>query len=225
MPVATAASCETTAVKRPAPTPIRASAEHVRLLDTQLLSNNWYVLRKITFELRRRDGQWQRQSREAYDRGNGAALLLFDPSRLTVVLTRQFRLPAFINGCTDGYLIEACAGLLDGDDPETCIRREAEEETGYRIRAPRKVFEAYMSPGSVTEKLHFFVAEYQVEDRLEAGGGLAEEGEDIEVIEMPLAEALAGIQTGLIQDGKTVMLLQHVALKQFVDGTNPALTR
>jgi len=199
---------------RPEPQPISAGADHVRLLDSQLLSNNWYVLRKITFELRRRDGSWQRQSREAYDRGNGAALLLFDPSRLTVILTRQFRLPAFINGCADGYLIEACAGLLDGNDPETCIRKEAEEETGYHIRGPRKVFEAYMSPGSVTEKLHFFVAEYQADDRLNAGGGLADEGEDIEVIEMPLADALAGISSGLIQDGKTVMLLQYVALRQ-----------
>lgn len=199
---------------RPLPDPISARAAHVRLLDTQLLSNNWYVLRTVTFELRRRDGSWQRQSREAYDRGNGAALLLFDPRRRTVVLTRQFRLPAFINGCADGYLIEACAGLLDGNDPETCIRKEAEEETGYRIRAPRKVFEAYMSPGSVTEKLHFFVAEYQAEDRIHAGGGLANEGEDIEVIEMPLDQALAGNGNGLIQDGKTVMLLQHVALSE-----------
>lgn len=194
------------------PAPISISAEHVRLLDVQLLSSDWYVLRKITFELRRRDGNWQRQSREAYDRGNGAALLLFDPRRRTVVLTRQFRLPALINGSADGYLIEACAGLLDGDDPETCIRREAEEETGYHIRAPRKVFEAYMSPGSVTEKLHFFVADYRAEDRIQAGGGMAEEGEDIEVIEMLLAEALAAITSGTIQDGKTILLLQHVAL-------------
>jgi nudix-type nucleoside diphosphatase (YffH/AdpP family) len=213
-------------VSRPRPEPISASAEHVRLLDGHLLSNNWYVLRKITFELRRRDGRWQRQSREAYDRGNGAALLLFDPHRRTVVLTRQFRLPAFINGCTDGHLIEACAGLLDGDDPETCIRKEAEEETRYRIRAPRKVFEAYMSPGSVTEKLHFFVADYQAEDRIEAGGGLAEEGEDIEVIEMPLAQALAGIGSGggLIQDGKTVMLLQYVALGLLTASTCEAIS-
>lgn len=196
------------------PPEIKASAQHVRLLNAELLSNDWYLLRKITFELKRRDGSWQQQSREAYDRGNGAALLLFDPQRGTVVLTRQFRLPAFINGCSDGYLIEACAGLLDGNDPLTCIRKEAEEETGYQIRAPRKVFEAYMSPGSVTEKLHFFVAEYRAEDQIKAGGGLIEEGEDIEVIEMPLHEALAGISTGLIQDGKTVMLLQFVALEQ-----------
>lgn len=198
---------------------ITACAEHVRLLDTELLSDNWYVLRKIQFELRRRDGNWQRQTREVYDRGNGAALLLFDPHRRTVVLTRQFRLPAFINGCADGYLIEACAGLLDGNDPETCIHKEAEEETGYHIRTLTKVFEAYMSPGSVTEKLHFFVAEYQAEDRINAGGGLTDEGEDIEVIEIPLAEAMTGIRTGRIQDGKTVMLLQHLALNQF-NGSN-----
>ncbi len=201
-------------MSRPEPAPITASADHVRMLDVQVLSNNWYVLRKLTFDLRRRDGQWQRQSREAYDRGNGATLLLFNPRSGTVVLTRQFRAPAFINGCTDGYLIESCAGLLDGDDPETCIRREAEEETGYRIRTPRKVFEAYMSPGSVTEKLHFFVADYEASDRIREGGGMVEEGEDIEVIEMPLDEALAGIRSGRIQDGKTVMLLQHVALER-----------
>ena len=191
---------------------LNARTEHVKLLDVQLLSDNWYVLRKLIFALRRRDGQWQTLSREAYDRGNGAALLLFDPRRGTVVLTRQFRLPAFLNGCADGLLVETCAGLLDGDDPETCIRREAEEETGYRVRQPRKVFEAYMSPGSVTEKLHFFIAEYEPSDRIRTGGGLAGEGEDIEVIEMPLAEALAGIASGTIQDGKTIMLLQHVAL-------------
>ena len=199
-------------MKRPQPTPLPGDAEDVRLLDAQVLSDNWYTLRKISVELRRRDGQWQRLRREAYDRGNGAALLLWNPVRRTVVLTRQFRLPAFLNGSPDGQLIEACAGLLDGDEPEACIRREAEDETGYRIRTPRKVFEAYMSPGSVTEKLHFFVAEYEPGDRVRAGGGVVEEGEDIEVIEMPLAEALAAIASGRIQDGKTIMLLQHVAL-------------
>ena len=200
-------------MSRPVPAPLPASTDLVRLQSAEVLSDHWYTLRKITLDLRRRDGQWQRQVREAYDRGNGAAVLLFDPERRTVVLTRQFRLPTFLNGNVDGLLIESCAGLLDGDDPETCIRREAEEETGYRVRQPRKVFEAYMSPGSVTEKLHFFVAEYAPHDRIRTGGGLAEEGEDIEVIEMPLAEALAGVGSGAIQDGKTIMLLQHVALQ------------
>jgi nudix-type nucleoside diphosphatase (YffH/AdpP family) len=201
-------------VRRPEPAPLPASTAQVRLRAVEVLSDHWYTLRKVTLDLRRRDGQWQTLTREAYDRGNGAALLLFNPRRRTVVLTRQFRLPAFLNGSTDGMLLEACAGLLDGDDPETCIRREAEEETGYRIRAPRKVFEVYMSPGSVTEKLHGLVADYEPADRVCAGGGMVEEGEDIEVLEMPLDEALAAIQSGLIQDGKTVMLLQHVTLKE-----------
>ena len=204
-------------MKRPEAAPLPGDAENVRLLGAELLSDSWYTLRKIHFELRRRDGRWQPLSREAYDRGNGAALLLWDPVRRTVVLTRQFRLPAFLNGSPDGQLTEACAGLLDGDEPEACIRREAEEETGYCIRAPRKLFEAYMSPGSVTEKLHFFIAEYTPGDRVRAGGGVAEEGEDIEVIEMPLTDALAAIASGRIQDGKTIMLLQHVALTLTAD--------
>ena len=184
----------------------------VRIIDVEVLSDDWYVLKKTTFEHLRRDGSWQRQSRETYDRGNGAVLLLFNAHRRTVVLTRQFRFPAFVNGCTDGMLIEACAGLLDGDDPESCIRREAQEETGFHIRSAHKLFEAYMSPGSVTEKLHFFAAEYDGSDRVAAGGGDIREGEDIEVIELPLAEALGMIRGGLIQDGKTIILLQHAAL-------------
>jgi nudix-type nucleoside diphosphatase (YffH/AdpP family) len=190
----------------------RSNSDRVRILEERLLSDDWYVLKKTTFEYRCRDGHWQRQSRETYDRGNGAVLLLFNVERSSVVLVRQFRFPAFVNGCSDGLLIEACAGLLDGDDPQTCIRREAEEETGFRIRSPRKILEAYMSPGSVTEKLHFFVAEYETRDRLSAGGGDVAEGEDIEVIELPLASALQMISAGTIQDGKTIMLLQYAAL-------------
>lgn len=190
-----------------------APAPTVRIIDTEVLSNNWYTLNKVTFDFQRRDGSWQRLSREAYGRGNGAALLLFNAQRGTVILTRQFRLPVFVNGSADGMLIEACAGLLDGDEPEACIRREAAEETGFQIQSPRKLFEAYMSPGSVTEKLHFFVAEYESHQQVGAGGGVAHEGEDIEVLELPLATALAMVQRGDIQDGKTIMLLQHVALQ------------
>jgi nudix-type nucleoside diphosphatase (YffH/AdpP family) len=189
------------------------SHPRVRMVEQRVLSDNWYVLTKNTFDYQRNDGQWQRQSRETYDRGNGAVLLPYNCAKGTVVLIRQFRFPAFVNGCADGLLIEACAGLLDGDEPEACIRREAQEETGFAVRAPRKVFEAYMSPGSVTEKLHFFVAEYEDADRITAGGGAAGEGEDIEVLEMPLAEAMALVDAGTIRDGKTIMLLQYAALK------------
>ena len=187
-------------------------SDRVRIIEQRLLSDDWYVLKKTTFDYRCRDGHWQRQSRETYDRGNGATLLLFNADRDTVVLTRQFRFPAYVNGCPDGLLIEACAGLLDGEDPHTCIRREAQEETGFVVRAPRKIFEAYMSPGSVTEKLHFFIAEYEPQDRVSEGGGDAAEGEDIEVIEVALTSALQMIASGAIQDGKTIMLLQYAAL-------------
>ena len=192
--------------------PKPASTANVQILEEQVLSKDWYVLKKTKFRYRRRDGVWQELVRETYDRGNGAVLLLFNAARGTVVLTRQFRFPAFVNGCGDGLLTEACAGLLDGQDPITCIQREAEEETGFSVRAPRKVFEVYMSPGSVTEKLHFFVAEYESGHRSHAGGGDASEGEDIEVLELPLRTALQMIATGEIQDGKTIMLLQHLAL-------------
>ena len=184
----------------------------VRITQEQLLSDDWGILKKTTFEYLREDGSWQSQSRETYDRGHGAALLLFNPERRSVVLTRQFRLPVYVNGNHDGHLIEACAGLLDGDDPHTCIQREAEEETGFVVRSPRKLFEAYMSPGSVTEKLHFFIAYYDAGDRRSAGGGNVAEGEDIQVLELALDDALQMIAEGTIQDGKTILLLQHAAL-------------
>ena len=185
--------------------------DRVRIVDTVVLSDDWYVLKKITFDYRRRDGTWQRLSRETYDRGNGATILLRNPATGTVLLTRQFRMPAFVNG-HDGMLLEAAAGLLDDATPEDRIRAEAEEETGYRVRNVRKVFEAYMSPGSVTEKLHFFVGEYDASLRTGDGGGVAEEGEDLEVVEMPLDAALRAIERGEIVDGKTIMLLQYAAL-------------
>ncbi|KNZ31080.1 MAG: GDP-mannose pyrophosphatase [Methylibium sp. NZG] len=197
---------------RPTTPTVYPPNDRVRVVEERLLSDNWYTLTTTRFDYRRRDGTWQQQNRETYDRGNGAVLLLFNAARSTVVLTRQFRFPTYVSGLADGMLVEACAGLLDGDDPHACIRREAEEETGFVVRSPHKVFEAYMSPGSVTEKLHFFVAEYDDADRVSAGGGHAAEGEDIEVIEMTLAEALQQVAGGAIQDGKTIMLLQHAAL-------------
>lgn len=187
--------------------------EPVEVLKTEVLSDNWYVLRKVTFRLRKRDGSWETQSREAYDRGNGATILLYDRERRTVVLTRQFRLPTYVNGNASGMLIEACAGLLDNDAPETCIAREAFEETGYEVRNPRQVMQAYMSPGSVTEILHFFVAEYSRAQRVSDGGGVEEE--DIEVMELSFDDALACIASGEIRDGKTIMLLQYAALHLF----------
>lgn len=193
------------------------TSERVRIQTVEVLSDDWYVLRKVTFDFQRSSGDWQRQSREAYDRGNGATILLYDPKRRTVVLTRQFRLPAFLNG-HHGLLIETPAGLLDTATPEERIRAETEEETGYRVHQVRKVFEAFMSPGSVTEKLYFFVAEYSAATRAGAGGGLADEGEDIEVLEIPLDEALAMIGRGDIMDGKTIMLLQYAKLHLLPSG-------
>jgi GDP-mannose pyrophosphatase NudK len=188
------------------------NGDSVRIVEERVLSDDWYLLKKTVFDHRRRDGRWQRQCRETYDRGNGAVLLLFNVDQDTVVLTRQFRFPAFVNGCRDGLLVEACAGLLDGEDPHTCIRREVQEETGFVVRTPRKILEAYMSPGSVTEKLHFFVAEYEPDDRISAGGGDVAEGEDIEVLELSMKTAMQMMATGAIQDGKTIMLLQYAAL-------------
>ncbi len=185
----------------------------VRIEKVEVLSDNWYVLRKVTFDFQRSDGSWQTLSREAYDRGNGATILLYSRAKQTVMLTRQFRLPTLLNGNPYGMLIEACAGLLDQHDAQTCIRKETEEETGYRIDNVRKVFEAFMSPGSVTEKLYFFVGEYFDRDKVGAGGGIAAEGEEIEVLELPLDTALAMIESGEIADGKTIMLLQYAKLK------------
>lgn len=188
------------------------TSDRVRIVDQRILADDWFVLKKTAFEYLRSDGRWQLLHRETYDRGDGAVLLLFNRARGTVVLTRQFRFPAFANGLADGMLVEACAGLLDDEDPHTAIRREVQEETGFAVRAPRKIFEAYMSPGSVTERLHFFVAEYDAADRVGDGGGDSTEGEDVQVLELALAQAMEMIRTGEIQDGKTIMLLQHAAL-------------
>lgn len=188
----------------------------VKILRTDILSDNWYILKRIEYEVTDHQGNKKKQLREAYDRGNGATILLYNQEQGTVILTRQFRLPTFINGNTDGMLIEACAGLLDKDDPENCIRRETEEETGYQIKDVKKVFEAYMSPGSVTEILYFFVAAYTKDMKITAGGGIEEEQENIEVLELPFTKALEMIESGEIKDGKTIMLLQYAQIHRLL---------
>jgi GDP-mannose pyrophosphatase NudK len=190
--------------------------ERVKILKTEVLSDNWYVLRKVTFNYQLKDGNWQQQSREAYDRGNGATILLYNKSEKKVILTRQFRLPTFINGNPTGMLIEACAGLLDKDNAEDCIRRETEEETGYKITDVRKIFELYMSPGSVTEILYFFVAEYSKDMKVNEGGGAHDEQENIEVLELPFSKAMQMVNSGEIKDAKTVILLQYLKLHNFL---------
>jgi GDP-mannose pyrophosphatase NudK len=188
----------------------------VVVTKTEVLSDNWYTLRKVTFDIEQPNGQWQTQSREAYDRGNGATILLYNPVEKTVILTRQFRLPTYVNGNTSGMLIEACAGLLDQDNAEDCIRRETEEETGFRVSNVTKIFEAYMSPGSVTEILHFFVAEYDKSLQVGQGGGVDHEQENIQVLEIPFGSALDMIKQGEIKDGKTIMLLQYAQINQLL---------
>ena len=186
--------------------------DRIKILKTEILSDNWYTLKKITYGYLKSDGTWQTHSREAYDRGNGATILLYNKEQKTVILTRQFRLPSFVNGNSTGMLIEACAGLLDKDNAEDCIKRETEEETGYKITEVRKIFEAYMSPGSVTELLYFFVAEYSKSMKVHEGGGIEHEQENIEVLEIPVEHAMEMIDNGEIKDGKTIMLLQYVKL-------------
>lgn len=191
------------------------SAERIRVEKTEILSDDWYVLKKTTFKYTRTDGSSQTLTRETYDRGNGATVLLYNLDKGTVVLTRQFRYPTFVNGNADGLLIESAAGLLDEARPEDRIRQEAEEETGFLLTNIEPVLEAYMSPGSVTERLYFYIAAYEESDRVSAGGGNQYEGEDIEVLEIPFAEALSMIESGVICDGKTIMLLQYAAIHLF----------
>ena len=188
-----------------------------KILTTEILSKNWYTLKKISYEYKKKDGSWQTQFREAYDRGNGATILLYNKENKTIILTNQFRLPTFINGNETGMLIETCAGLLDTDNPEDCIKREAEEETGYKISSVKKIFEAYMSPGSVTEILYFFIAEYSKDMKVNEGGGIEHEQEDIEVLEMPFAKALQMMAVGEIKDAKTIILLQYAQLNRLMN--------
>jgi len=192
--------------------------ERVRIRQVEVLSHDWYLLQKTTFDYQRADGVWQTLNRETYDRGNGATILLYNLVRRSVILVRQFRLPTYRDG-HDGFLLETPAGLLDNASPELRIRAEVEEETGFRVGAVRKIFEVFMSPGSVTEKLHFFVAPYEPHERIGAGGGVQAEGEDIEVMEVPIQQALLMMAEGDIADGKTIMLLQYAQLHLFGAGS------
>jgi nudix-type nucleoside diphosphatase (YffH/AdpP family) len=188
----------------------------IKITKNEILSDNWYTLRKITYEYQKKDGSWETHYREAYDRGNGATILLYNKPKQTVILTRQLRIPTYLNGNETGMMIEACAGLLDTDNAEDCIKRETEEETGYQINEVRKIFEVYMSPGSVTEIIHFFVGEYSKEMKVNDGGGLDEEQENIEVLEMPFDKAMQMITTGEIKDAKTIMLLQYAKINNLL---------
>lgn len=188
----------------------------LKIIENIQLSDNWYKLNKITFNIKNKNGELQTRIREVYDRGNGAAIFLYNPTKKNIILTRQFRLPAYLNESDEGMMIEVCAGMLDNQSPEKCIIKETEEETGYRITKVRKVFEAYMSPGAVTEKLHFFIAEYNEGMKVSEGGGLEEEQEDIEVIEMSFDSAYEMMTSGAINDAKTIILLQYAKINGLV---------
>lgn len=189
----------------------------IKIKSSEILSDNWYILKKIVFDYQKKDGSWETQSREVYDRGNGATILLYNKIQKTIILIRQFRMPTFVNGNETGMVIEACAGLLEEENPEECIKRETEEETGYSLTQVKKVFQAYMSPGSVTEIIHFFVAEYSKDMKVSEGGGLSTEHENIDVLEIAFDQAMQMIETGEIKDAKTIMLLQYAKINNLLD--------
>jgi nudix-type nucleoside diphosphatase (YffH/AdpP family) len=190
---------------------------YIKNIKKDLLSDNWYTLNKFTFDFKLKNGNWVTQVRESYDRGNGAAILLYNKEKQTVILTKQFRMPTYVNGNDDGFMIEVCAGLLDDDNPEDCIKKEVEEETGYKVSNVKKVMEVYSSPGSVTEVLHYFIAEYSDAMKVSDGGGLASENEDIEVLEIPFSEALQLIDNGQIKDAKSIILMQYAQINRLID--------
>ncbi len=189
----------------------------IKNIKKEVLSDNWYTLNKYVYDYQKEDGSWETQEREAYDRGNGAAILLYNQKKGTVVLTQQFRMPTYVNGNSNGLMIEVCAGLLDGNNPEDCIKKEVEEETGYQIENVQKVFESYMSPGSVTEVLHFFVGAYEEKMKIGDGGGAEDETENIEVLEYPFDVAMSMIESGEIKDAKTILLLQYAAVHKLLE--------
>lgn len=193
------------------------SNSKVKIKKVENLSLNYYKLDKVTFDYQTKSGKWQEQNRESYDRGDGAAVLLFNPSKKTVILTKQFRIPTYLNGNKNGMMIEVCAGLLDEDDPITCIKKEAEEETGYKITEPKKVFELYSTPGAVTEKIHYFIAKYSDDMKIGNGGGLIEETEEIEVLETNFSKAIEMVASGEICDAKTIVLLQYAQINKLIE--------
>jgi len=188
----------------------------VKINNIKNLSNDWYKLDKVNFDFQTKDGNWQNQNRECYNRGDGAAILLYNPIKKKVILTKQFRMPTYLNENLSGLMIEVCAGLLDKNDPLTCIKKETEEETGYKINNPKKIFELYSSPGAVTEKIHYFIAEYNDAMKISDGGGIEEETEEIEVLELNFEKALKMISTGEINDAKTIILLQYAKINDLV---------
>lgn len=188
----------------------------IKIKKVDLLSDNWYSLKKITYDYQKKNGAWEVQEREAYDRGNGAVILLYNKAQQTIILTRQFRMATYVNGNEDGMMIEACAGILEQENAEESIKRETEEETGYQISKVEKVMEMYMSPGSVTEILYYFVGEYSKEMKVNDGGGVAEEQEEIEVLELDFQQALAMVKNGEIKDAKTILLLQYAQINRLL---------
>jgi nudix-type nucleoside diphosphatase (YffH/AdpP family) len=189
---------------------------YLKNIKTELLSNYYYILKKVTFDYKLRNGKWVTQIRECYDRGDGAGILLYNKQKGTVVLPRQFRMPTFLNDNKSGFLVEICAGMLDKDNPEACIIRETEEEVGYRLKTVKKVFEAYASPGVLTEKMHFFIGEYTDAMKVHEGGGLESEHEDIEVLELPFTEAVSMLNNGQIHDARTIILLQYAQIHKLL---------
>lgn len=192
-------------------------APKIKNIRKELLSDNWYTLNNVIFDYQLASGEWISQARECYDRGNGATVLLYNKEKRSVILIKQFRMPSYLNGNKTGIIVETCAGLLDGDDPETCVIKEAEEESGYRVSEVEKIFEAYMSPGAVTEIIHFYIAQYSDSDKVGEGGGLASEQEEIEVMEVDFDKAYNMIKSGKIRDAKTIMLLQYAKVNGLMD--------
>jgi len=192
-------------------------SNRLKNIKTEVLSKAYYILNKISFDYKKNDGTWVNQVRECYDRGDGAGILLYNKAKKTVILTRQFRMPSFMNDNKSGLLIEICAGLLDKDNPEDCIIRETEEEVGYRLKSVKKVYEAYSSPGVMTEKMYFFIGEYTDDMKVNAGGGLASEQEDIEILEILFKDAIEMLNNGDIHDTRTIVLLQYAQINKLIE--------